>query len=175
MSGLALAVTRRSHRADVRNDGDVFANPTIPWTPRDVSVAALVVGVGLIVLGASWYGISGEPDYFNQYRWLTGGIAGTAIAYLGLLRWILPAFRRVRRLERDVLSELRVLGLLGVDRTARVVSLVLPADALRFTAPGMNLAHRADCPLLVGKPGVREIGVAELSRRGLGRCRMCAS
>lgn len=162
-------------RSTLYSDEAVFANPRVPWERRDALSSAVIVALGVVILGACWYGVSGEDAYDDQRGWLYGSLAGAAIAGVGLVCWVLPGLRRLRRLQRAVFADLRMVGFLPEVVQVQLRSPVAEARSIAFTTADMTRVHTADCQLLLGKGEITEVSADEIVRLGLRECGMCSA
>jgi hypothetical protein len=142
---------------------------------------SILFPTGIIVIVLGWYGAAHTSYGFEQVPYLiSGGILGGALTVVGGFLyfgyWIARLVQESRR-ERTELSEL----LTRLDNRLATLEAVatgtLPAAAngsaratgLVATATG-TLVHRPDCPLVVGKTGLRAVDPGE---RGLKGCKVC--
>ncbi|MEV5973299.1 hypothetical protein [Streptomyces sp. NPDC051921] len=128
----------------------------MPSTSRILLWAGLAAAFGGAVLcAAGWYGISGERFAERQLPYLAScTVPGAALIVAGA-----------------VLSVGAVLA--GAKEARTAAPAPEPAgtgppeapssDAPPLRAPGGTLAHRPDCPLIVGKPEAVPVGDAELA------------
>jgi hypothetical protein len=141
---------------------------------------SVLLPTGLIVILLGWWGAAHTSYNFEQIPYLiSGGMLGAAMTVAGGFLyfgyWLTRLVHEGRR-ERIELATL----LSSID--ARIAMLeVSPRSAvggdgavgahaaLVATATG-TLVHRADCPLVVGKPGLRAV---DPSRKGLKACKVC--
>ena len=126
-------------------------------------VAAALIGIGILAIVGGWYGVSHTAREWRQTPYLvSGGLLGLAlvvvggVGYLGF--WLTKLVESANR-QTAVLERLeRHLGGGVAEATS---------DALVVAG---GLAHRADCPLLVGKDDLRPLGERE---RGVRACAVC--
>ncbi|GHE94166.1 hypothetical protein GCM10018785_69770 [Streptomyces longispororuber] len=140
------------------------------WT----AFAALATGAVLCVIG--WYGVSGERFAERQLPYLAScTVPGAALIVAGA---VLLAHGR-GALATSRVEELYALLVTaeGQDPAAagaeRVPAPVATGDELR-ALPGGTLWHRADCPLVAGKPGATTVDPAAPADGGLTPCPVCA-
>ncbi|MEW2387802.1 hypothetical protein AB0933_05500 [Streptomyces venezuelae] len=129
--------------------------------------ASLAVGAVLCVLG--WYGVSGERFAERQLPYLAScTVPGAALIVAGTL---------LLTHGRSVLAAARVEELYGL-----LVSTQPPppperahptADGTPLMIPGGTLWHRADCPLVAGKPEAVPADATILSAQALAPCPIC--
>lgn len=126
-------------------------------------VAAALIGIGILAIVGGWYGVSNTAREWRQTPYIvSGGLLGLAlvvvggVGYLGF--WLTKLVEAANR-QTAVLERLEVrMG--GGPAEASSDSLVVAG----------GLAHRVDCPLLVGKDDLRELGERE---RGIRACAVC--
>ncbi|MYT72791.1 MULTISPECIES: hypothetical protein [unclassified Streptomyces] len=127
------------------------------WT----GLAALSGGALLCVIG--WYGMSGERYAERQLPYLAScTMPGSALIIAGavLLTYGRSTVTSARVAE---LYELLVAG----DPPER------PRTGEPVTVPGGTLWHRADCPLVAGRPEVIPADGPTVASGGLGPCPVC--
>ncbi|MFC4505391.1 MULTISPECIES: hypothetical protein [Streptomyces] len=133
--------------------------------------AALAAGAVLCVAG--WYGVSGERYAERQLPYLAScTIPGAALIVAGA---VLLTYGRVHAANARV-EELYGL-LVAVAEPADAREAVVPAPVavsgeLRMV-PGGTLWHRADCPLVAGKPQVVPVDGKLLAGGDLDPCPIC--
>ncbi|MFD9906240.1 hypothetical protein [Streptomyces sp. NPDC059063] len=135
--------------------------------------AALATGAVLCVIG--WYGISGERFAERQLPYIAScTVPGAALIIAGA---ILLAH------GRSALAAARVEELYGLlvavegpdpaaARAERAAAPVATSDAL-LVVPGGTLFHRADCPLVSGKPEAVPADATALAGGALAPCPIC--
>lgn len=133
------------------------------------SFAALAGGAVLCVIG--WYGISGERFAERQLPYLAScTVPGAALIIAGAVLFTHG---------RSALATARVEELYGLLVTAgtppaateRPVSPATSGDLLMI--PGGTLWHRADCPLVAGKPQAVPADAHILATGDLSPCPIC--
>lgn len=156
----------RTARTDGASDpGRSLGGAPLLWA----ALAALAAGAVLCVLG--WYGVSGERFAERQVPYLAScTIPGAALIVAGA---VLLAHGR-NTLAASRVEELY--GLLVATEPAapeeRAVSPVA-ADGALLMVPGGTLWHRADCPLVAGKPAAAPADAAVLAAEALAPCPVC--
>ncbi|MDI3388837.1 hypothetical protein QIS99_21960 [Streptomyces sp. B-S-A8] len=125
--------------------------------------AALAAGAVLCVLG--WYGVSGERFAERQVPYLAScTLPGSALIVAGAV--LLVGGRNALATARvEELYEL----LVAADPGAPEATAPAPRSTERVLVPGGTLYHRADCPLVTGKPEA----VPADPRPGLTPCPLC--
>ncbi|MEV5932598.1 hypothetical protein AB0L56_07535 [Streptomyces sp. NPDC052079] len=134
--------------------------------------AALGAGALLCVLG--WYGISGERYAERQLPYLAScTVPGAALIVAGAVLLVHG---------RDAVAALRVeelYGLLVAAEPADADASARPADAPvavgreMLMVPGGTLWHRADCPLVAGKPEAVPVDGKLIASGELRPCPIC--
>ena len=132
--------------------------------------AALALGTVLCVIG--WYGVSGERFVERQVPYLAScTLPGAALIVAGAV--LLVGSRSALATARvQELYELLVAADPGAPEAARTSAEPLATSDELLQVPGGTLYHRADCPLVAGKP---EAVPADAHARasGLGPCPIC--
>lgn len=140
------------------------------WGGRARLVLAAGWIVGLLVVGAGWWGTSGEATVGDQFRWLGVAVAGLAVCLAAGAAWLFTGMRAVGRRIRlavpvpaelpDTVLELRLVDAPG------------PEPDRLVAAAGMRYYHRPSCALAQGK-AVRPAERAEHLRAGRAACGVC--
>ncbi|GAA2310374.1 hypothetical protein OKJ48_40665 [Streptomyces kunmingensis] len=136
----------------------------VPW----VGLAVLAAGAVLCVAG--WYGMSGERFAERQLPYLAScTVPGAALIVAGAV--LLTNGRSALAATR--VEELYAL-LVAADPAESPPSAapLASSDDLR-TVPGGTLWHRADCPLVAGKPEAVPADAGAVAAGGLGPCPIC--
>ncbi|MFP3990326.1 hypothetical protein U9R90_23235 [Streptomyces sp. E11-3] len=131
--------------------------------------AAAATGAVLCVIG--WYGVSGERFAERQMPYLAScTVPGAALLIAGA---VLLVGGRNQLAAARVEELYRLLVTAGAANTAPAQELVAEpvatSEELR-AVPGGTLWHRADCPLVAGKP---EAVPVSAGGSGLGPCPIC--
>ncbi|MEU6994268.1 hypothetical protein ABZ953_26895 [Streptomyces sp. NPDC046465] len=143
------------------------ADRTVPevWA----ALAALAVGAVLCVIG--WYGVSGERFAERQLPYLAScTVPGAALIVAGAV---------LLTHGRSTLAAARVEELYGLLVTAEPAASGEPPAAPVATGaallmiPGGTLWHRADCPLVEGKPAAAPADATILAADALAPCPIC--
>ncbi|MFE9683436.1 hypothetical protein ACFYXC_27480 [Streptomyces sp. NPDC002701] len=134
--------------------------------------AALAAGAVLCVLG--WYGISGERYAERQLPYLAScTVPGAALVIAAA---VLLAH------GRNALAAARVEELYGLlvaagdtepDGTGQAAAAPVAVSGDLLMVPGGTLWHRADCPLVAGKPDALPVDSRVLAGGDLGPCPIC--
>ncbi|MEV6193849.1 hypothetical protein AB0M19_15815 [Streptomyces sp. NPDC051920] len=134
--------------------------------------AALAAGAVLCVIG--WYGISGERYAERQLPYLAScTVPGAALIIAGavLLTHGRNASATARVEELYGLLVAAGSGDAGEPDPAAAVPVAVSGDLLMV--PGGTLYHRADCPLVAGKPEAVPADSRVLASGDLGPCPIC--
>ncbi|WP_030683522.1 hypothetical protein [Streptomyces sp. NRRL B-1347] len=136
--------------------------------------AALATGAVLCVIG--WYGISGERFAERQLPYLAScTVPGAALIVAGAV--LLAHGRGALAAARVEELYALLVAVEGQDPAAagaeRVTDPVATSDELRAVPDG-TLWHRADCPLVAGKPEAVAVDAAAPAAGGLTPCPICA-
>ncbi len=134
--------------------------------------AALAAGAVLCVIG--WYGISGERYAERQLPYLAScTIPGAALIVAGA---VLLAH------GRNALAAARVEELYGLlvaaepaeaEESAQAAAAPLAVSGDLLMVPGGTLWHRADCPLVAGKPEAVPVDSKLVANGELSPCPIC--
>ncbi|GGV48299.1 hypothetical protein GCM10010277_41550 [Streptomyces longisporoflavus] len=133
------------------------------------AVAALAVGAVLCVFG--WYGMSGERFAERQLPYLAScTVPGAALIVAGAV--LLAHGRSTLASARvEELYELLVSAGTPPADTGRAEPVATSGDLLMI--PGGTLWHRADCPLVAGKPKAVPADARILASGDLSPCPIC--
>lgn len=138
-------------------------------------IALAVVGLGLLVIGFGWYGISGRGAQINgttdvraQLPYLvSGGFLGLAIVVLGAALLVAHT-SRLERARSEVLLEARLDAL-----TAALGGTVVRQAPDGQVVAGTAAYHSPDCRLVDGRAGQDYVAVEVAEANGLRPCRLC--
>ncbi|MEY2447861.1 MAG: hypothetical protein QOH79_1337 [Acidimicrobiaceae bacterium] len=148
-------------------------------------LGGIIAPLGLVIVAIGWYGAAHSPFLFQQVPYLISGLGlGLGLVFLGsffyFAHWITELVKEGRtqsaamveaiaRLEETVKQQA------GADRLAGALegdsapsSNGAAAGDLVATGKG-TMAHRPDCVVVAGKPGVRRVGADD----GLVSCKLC--
>jgi len=135
----ARAGARRAARS-ASHDSDAL------WEPGDRLVTALVIVVGVALIGAAWLGAGNTTQWDTQLRWTALAIAGVVVVCTGVGVWLSRGFARVRAEARAVRRQLA--ARLTPTAAADI------SGGPRVTVAGMAHHHAPDCLLVQGKTAV---------------------
>ena len=130
----------------------------------------LPLGVILIVLG--WYGASHTPWLFEQIPYaLSGGILGLGLIFAGGFLyfgyWLTRVVKENRRqTELLVAAITRLEGLAGGGGNGAGPT----ADGMLVATATGSMLHRPDCPIVVGREGLRRVAP---DAKGYEPCKIC--
>lgn len=151
---------------------------------RILMVAGGVIApLGVIVVLLGWWGASHTPYVFEQVPYLiSGGLLGLGMVFLGAFfyftHWVTQLVKEQRSQSAAVLEALHHLAdevstLRGgaVPHVAGQSNGIAPAiRPLELVATERGtMAHRRECVVVAGKPGLRPVAAAE----GLAACKLC--
>ena len=144
----------------------------------------IVAPLGVIVVLLGWWGASHTPYVFEQVPYLiSGGLLGLGMVFLGAFfyftHWVTQLVKEQRAQSSAVLEALHHLA----DEVSTLRGVALPhATAVQGNGAAASLhalelvatergtmAHRRDCVVVAGKPGLRPVAASE----GLAACKLC--
>lgn len=133
--------------------------------------AALAVGAVLCVLG--WYGVSGERFAERQVPYLAScTLPGAALIVAGAV--LLVGSRNALATARvEQLYALLVAADPGAPEPVRDTAALVATSAELLLVPGGTLYHRADCPLVAGKPEAAPVDPSAPGGDDLAPCPVC--
>ncbi|MFD4415068.1 MULTISPECIES: hypothetical protein [unclassified Streptomyces] len=134
--------------------------------------AALAGGAVLCVIG--WYGISGERYVERQLPYLAScTVPGAALIIAGAV--LLAHGRNAAAASRveELYGLLVAAEAAGVDESGQAATVPLASSGELLMVPGGTLWHRADCPLVAGKPEAVPVDSRVLASGELGPCPIC--
>ena len=128
-----------------------------------------VAAIGVVLLVAGWYGISGESVVARQLPYLASAtIPGAALLVSGLL---LMARTRGSEHDRQLLEDLHSALLeTGEEPGGAVQPSAADTDGWWATVHGTTY-HRSACPLV--RQGAVPVDLSTISARGLTPCPIC--
>jgi hypothetical protein len=146
-------------------------------------IGGVLLPLGFLLVLLGWLGASHTPLVFEQVPYLiSGGLLGACLVFAGgfvyFAYWQTVQVRDARSQHRQLLDSLdRIEALIAAGGAAGGGSLDQPANAatpvagLPFvsTAKG-SLFHRVDCPVVLGRPGLRAVSADDPA---LSACRIC--
>lgn len=136
--------------------------------------------LGLVVVLLGWWGAAHSPYVFEQLPYvISGGLLGVGLIFLGsflyFTHWITQLVKEHRTQSVALLEAIQRLedkldtdGLGAPAASSNGVG-DIGAIALVATERG-SMAHRPDCVVVAGKPGLRKVSEAD----GLSVCKLCA-
>lgn len=117
-----------------------------PWTTNSSSALVVLLTVSLGGIATAWYGCSGAGTWTTQMRWLTLGVASTALAGAGCAAWLLQGFTATRAVRSFVVWSLRTSPVQAEPATAPE-----QGGAVVLDVPSPAYSHAPDCQLVAGK------------------------
>lgn len=147
----------------------------------------VLIPLGFVVIILGWAGASRTVNLFEQIPYaISGGMFGLALVFAGgfcyfayWLTQLVYAARRdnadtriiLERIEDLLASGAAVSSAEPLDGTPRRQLKASSAAAATFLAtPTGTMFHRADCPAVAGREGLRKVSGAEA---GLTPCKIC--
>jgi hypothetical protein len=144
-------------------------------------VGGIIAPLGLVIVLLGWWGAAHTPYVFEQLPYvISGGLLGVGLIFLGAFfyftHWITQLVKEHRAQSTAVLQalerlevQLAGLGEAPADPAAVAANGAHPdGPALVATAQG-TMAHRPDCVVVAGKPGLRPVAWDD----GLSACKLC--
>jgi hypothetical protein len=171
----AQTVIERERARRAQGHLEVLPTGSMPWHIGDVQRLLLTLALAAIGITASWVGISGTVVWSRQMLWLAVGIASTAVAGVGVMAWLLTAFRAVRVRQSRMADGLAARLVLDDDVASTTNDEVASDPSQLVAAPAMTRFHRADCPLVAGKAAAALTAARRARLRPCGVCRPLAS
>ncbi|MCW2600181.1 MAG: hypothetical protein JWM02_2010 [Frankiales bacterium] len=145
------------------------------------AVAAVLLPLGLLVVGLGWYGAAHTPYLFEQVPYLiSGGLIGLGLVLTGGLLHFASWIARSAATQQQATEELA--GLLREIRdelAARPAAASAPTRTSKarngsnpFVATaGGSMLHRPDCSVVVGREDLRPVAA---TGSGLQPCGLCS-
>ncbi len=136
---------------------------------------AVLLPLGLIVIGLSWYGSAHTPYTYDQNAYLVSGIFGLGVTFVGGFLYFGAWLARIAADQKDAQRQLSDTLLLLSDTVAHSAAVGVPvgardAGAVLVVAGNGTSVHRADCGLVAGRDDLRPAGT---SAGDLTPCRLC--
>ena len=130
------------------------------WSKRDAGLLGILLAVGALLLLIAWFAAAGKDDAGDQLVFVSLGILGAVVGWVGVGSWVLHG--------RRAISARRV-ALLGnapprPTEAAKSPTLVAGADGKWF--------HRSDCLLVDGR-GWRASSRPAHEKAGRSACPGC--
>jgi hypothetical protein len=169
-------------RASARNDG---VAPILDNRAELLHLVLFVAGavllpVGLVVIGLGWYGVAHTPYAYDQMSYLvSGGILGLGITFVGGFLYFGAWLARIAADQKDASKRLSDTLLVLADavshNSAGTTSGAVPAaqrdpGSVLVVAGNGTTVHRADCDLVAGRTDLHPAGP---DAPGLTACRLC--
>jgi hypothetical protein len=143
-------------------------------------LAGVLAPLGLVLVLVGWNGAAHTPNLYEQIPYaISGGLLGLGLVFLGSMfyfaHWLTELVKEHRAQSAAVVEAigrledvLRVAPAAGATAVAAVAAPTRNGEALVATDKG-TMAHRADCVVVAGKPGLRPVAVVD----GLEPCKLC--
>jgi hypothetical protein len=122
-------------------------------------------GVGLLLLAAGYWGVSGTRVFSDQVSSARLAAIGVLLAQVGVVRSVIRGRRALAERRRACLPDVSSVAGAAPATTA------IAAGAL-VAAPDMTRYHDPGCPFVAGKP-VTAVSAAEHERAGRRACGVC--
>ncbi|KAA0931817.1 hypothetical protein [Streptomyces apricus] len=134
--------------------------------------AALAAGAVLCVLG--WYGISGERYAERQLPYLAScTVPGAALIVAGAILLTHGRTALAGSRVEELYALLVAAGPDGTDGDEEAAAAPVAVSGDLRMVPGGTLWHRADCPLVAGRPEALPVDSRVLAGGDLGPCPIC--
>ena len=143
------------------------AVPATLWGRADQLAVAVTVGLGLALLVAGYWGVSGTRAFDDQVTAARTAAAGVLVAQVG---FGLAVIRGRRALGRRLAAALTPDGPAGAAVAGGATG--PPVASGLVAAPDMTRYHRDSCAFVAGK-AVVPAAVAEHERAGRRPCGVC--
>lgn len=134
---------------------------------------AVMLPLGLVVVGLGWYGVAHTPYTYDQLSYLvSGGLLGLGITICGGFLYFGAWLARVAADQKETSERLTQTLLVLADVVSHSSAPAARRDpgSVLVVAGNGSTVHRADCDLLVGREDVRPAGP---DGPGLVACRLC--
>jgi hypothetical protein len=148
-------------------------------------LGGIIAPLGLVVVVIGWYGAAHSPFLFQQVPYLISGLGiGLGLVFLGsffyFAHWITELVKEGRAqsaamIEAIARLEETVRQQAGADRLAGAPIVDASGESANGTRRDLvathrgTMAHRADCVVVAGKPGLRRVSADD----GLESCKLC--
>ncbi len=136
---------------------------------------AVMLPLGLVVIGLGWYGAAHTPFVFEQMPYLiSGGLLGVGLLTGGGLLYVGSWLARLAEQQRDDGEKIRQL-VAGVRRELEYLPGVIAGGATMaaqqtFVATQTGtMFHRPECSVVSGRNDLKRVGPDE----GLDPCKIC--
>ncbi|MCU1372757.1 MAG: hypothetical protein JWO68_43 [Actinomycetia bacterium] len=140
----------------------------------------ILIPLGFVVILLGWIGASRTVNLYEQIPYaISGGMFGLALVFAGgfcyfayWLTQLVYAARRDATDTRIVLERIEELLASGasLSSVATPATSARAASATYLATPTGTMFHRADCPAVAGRDGLREVSGDE---DGLTPCKIC--
>jgi hypothetical protein len=132
---------------------------------------AVLLPLGLIVIGLAWWGTAHTPYAYDQMSYLVSGIFGLGLTFAGGFLYFGSWLARIAAEQKDAQRQLSDRLVQLTDRTATAApSGARDAGAELVVAGSGTTVHRADCDLIAGRDDLHPAG-ADVAN--LTPCRLC--
>jgi len=143
----------------------VPAPPVALWRRADLLVLSGAYGVGLLLLAAGYWGVSGTRVFSDQVSSARLAAIGVLLAQAGIVRSVIRGRRVLAARRRACLPDVAA----GPVAATAAVAI---SEGAWVAAPDMTRYHHQGCAFVVGKP-VAAATTAEHERAGRRACGVC--
>jgi hypothetical protein len=138
------------------------------------AAGAVMLPLGLLVIGLGWYGAASTPYLYDQISYLvSGGLLGLGLTFTGGFLYFGAWLARIAADQRESQRQLADTMLVLADVVAKsggVASRSSSADAVPVVAGEGTTAHRRDCQLISDRD---DLTVLTGDEKDLTTCRIC--
>ena len=135
---------------------------------------ALLLPLGVVVMIGCWYGTASTPYEYDQLTYISGGLVGLGVTFIGGFLYFGAWLERIAADGRDSSKRLADTLLLLAEVTSRSADASdggYETDSDPVTAGGGTTIHRRDCSLIAHRDDLVPAG--STGRAQLTKCRVC--
>jgi hypothetical protein len=115
-----------------------------PWRSTHAVKTAVLIAVGIMLWAIGWYQVAGRTTMKAQAGPMNLAIVGVVVAGVGQALWILDGRRRVGLRRRVLIGS-------ALRRPRPTSTAQDTAAGPLYSAEGLHLYHRKDCPMGDGR------------------------
>jgi hypothetical protein len=135
------------------------------------TIGGILIPLGLILVFLGWLGASRTPLVQEQIPYLiSGGLLGVSLVFLGAFLyfayWLAQLVQDNHTGQQQIIERLER----AEGHLARLSEIAAPAGTQFVATATGTMIHRADCPAVAGRAGLRTVGDGE---RGMTPCSIC--